>query len=582
MDRQAAQDLFLSRLRRRNLKDVDIDKEVPGLLKYALSYGFFTNPYTVQDLEEWRCLGTKLWELVLDDDKPARKWRKVWKVVHNELLLIQAEKRAAEEARAAHERNCEYTFSQDPAAPNPPAFSTVQVPAPSAPSLQPPSAPPEPSAPPIPPPPLNPFLDQEPVPGAESDLAEALAKERREAWAALAREGLATGDSDLLGAEQEMAGPAMTFPVIFTPNNQGGQTAQVSNLDWKMLAQLRATVGQYGVTSEPARQMLECMFNAQMLLPVDIKGITKLIYTPHQRLLFEARWREEAAQSAHLPRAQQDPLHGLTVDELLGQGQYARIEQQAALGPEKLREAIAVAKRAIDKIKSNAGVPLYMSIKQGRDEPLGSFVDKVLDSLSKVGVPDHSHDALLKQCILQNGNPTTRQLISSVPGDWQVQQLLEKAALLPSGFQAFLVDALQTIGQGLQQQAQTIGQGLQQQAEALQAHTASAHSQVMAAFAPLQAMTATSRPRVPTPGQAKCFLCGKLGHLRRDCAAPGIWCTKCQSNTHNTTACRKKSGPSGNWKASATSSRAGTQMAAAATPCDQPPPRASGWTWQPQ
>ncbi|NXK70937.1 GAK8 protein, partial [Sylvietta virens] len=475
MDRQAAQDLFLSLLRRRNLKNVDVDKEVPGLIKYGFSYGFFTNPHTVQDLDEWRKFGTKLWELVLGDDKPARKWGKVWKSVHDELLLIQAEKRAAEEARAAHEQNRDYTFSQDPAAPNPPFFTTVQVPAPSA-------------------------VGMGSFSGAAgtvtTDLwtsgqvsihaiyckgrgcqgsAQAASRSQSVPW-----EGLTTGDSDLLGAAQEMAGSAMAFPVIVTPNNQGGQTAQVTNLDWKMLAQLRATVGQYGVTSEPVRQMLEYMFSAQALLPVDIKGITKLIYTPHQRLLFEARWREEAAQSAHLPRAQQDPLHGLTEDELLGQGQYARIEQQAALGPEKLREAMAVAKRAIDKIKSTVGVPLYMGIKQGRDEPLGSFVDKVLDSLSKAGVPDDTHDALLKQCILQNGNSTTRQLISSVPGDWQVQQLLEKAALLPSGSQAFLVDALQTIGQGLQQQT-----------KALQAHTASAHSQVMAALAPLQAFTAT-------------------------------------------------------------------------------------------
>ncbi|NXX24091.1 GAK8 protein, partial [Podargus strigoides] len=537
----------------------------------------------VHELGEWRRLGDRLWELVLAEDKTAKKMSKLWKVVQNELLMCQAEKRAAEEVKSAQERNRAYDASWNasaPNAPNPPVFRTVTLPA------KIPSAPPaerakerdsgieEASPQQLPRTVLAtvPHESPEPVPGAESDLAEAVARERRELWAMLARQGLADGDGELV----EAATSSLAFPVVYTPI-EGGLSAEITNLDWKMLAQLRATVGQYGVTSEPVKQMIDYLFNVHVLLPSDIKGIARLIYTPHQSLLFYAHWQQEAIASVNIQRGQGDPLAGITIDELMGLGAYSRIEAQALSGPEKCREIMLVAKKAMDKVKAPGGIPIYMGIKQGRDEALGLFIDKVMEAITKAGVPEYMHAGLLKQCVLQNGNSTTKALVNSMPGSWGVPDLLEKAATIPTGQQAFLVNAIQKIGEGLQEQAKV----LQEQAKISQ-------NQVMAALAPLQAaaFTATSKPhpQATSGTRIKCFRCGNSGHLRRECVAVGVWCGKCQSNTHNSSACRRRSG---NPRSSASSSRAGTQVAAAITSkcpnnCNQPPAEASAWTWQPQ
>lgn len=139
MDRQAAYDLFTAFLRRRQFKGIDLDKDLSPLLQYATSLGLFVNPHSVHELGEWRKFGDKLWELVLDDDKIAKKMSKLWRAVHNELLMSQAEKRAVQGAQAAQQRNGDSGLEHF--VPPPSATSVVVLPAPAA-SGPCPSAPP--------------------------------------------------------------------------------------------------------------------------------------------------------------------------------------------------------------------------------------------------------------------------------------------------------------------------------------------------------------------------------------------------------------------------------------------------------
>ncbi|NWW37369.1 GAK8 protein, partial [Panurus biarmicus] len=442
MERQAAYDLFAAFFQKRQVKGIDLQKELPGLLAYGYAKGVFANPHTVHELTEWRKFGDLLWQATLDDDKTAKKLGKFWRVVHNELLQHQAEKRAAEQASAAHTKNRSYGAPQT--LPPPPPSTRLESELPCTPSALPAEPEPWPRAPP----PVVLQQGAEPIRGAESHLAEAIARERREAWAALAKDGLEKGDNDVVSAATQLA-----CPVTFQAQAGGGLLATITALDWKLLSQLRSTVSQFGVKSEPVRQMLDYIWNTQVLLPADCRGIAKLFFTQHQQLLFGAHWQSLVNECVTIQRQPGDPLYGVTVEELMGLGAFLRTEAQALIGPDKCREAMRLVRMAIDRVKERGGVPVYMGIKQGREESLGSFIDKAASAIERAGVPEYMRGALLKQCVLQNCNSATRNVINTLGANWTIEEALERMAQMPVGTQALLVDAIKKLGAGLEEQA---------------------------------------------------------------------------------------------------------------------------------
>uniref|UniRef100_A0A8U8ANU5 dUTPase-like domain-containing protein n=1 Tax=Geospiza parvula TaxID=87175 RepID=A0A8U8ANU5_GEOPR len=86
--------------------------------------------------------------------------------------------------------------------------------------------------------------------------------------------------------------------------------------------------------------MLDYIWGTQVLLPADCRGIVKLIFTQHQQLLFHAHWQALCQECVAVVRQPGDPLHGITLDELMGLGPFLHTEAQALIGPNKCQEAI--------------------------------------------------------------------------------------------------------------------------------------------------------------------------------------------------------------------------------------------------
>ncbi|NWZ30298.1 GAK8 protein, partial [Asarcornis scutulata] len=592
MERQAAYDLLKCFLEKRGTQGIDCKKDLPGLIAYGVAQGCFINPDTVFEQAEWRKFGDKLFDEVINDNKTAKKLLKPCKAVTNALAIHQAEQRVAAaaterlglpgKAGSVNPQQGEMEGAGD--CPLPPSVRTITLPSSESSLVLPPS----PAA--LPTPTHESGEMDEEIREQKSDRKNTSpftdsVQQRQRMWNQIANDALREGEHEIAA----QLGPE-TFPVIYSPPDaQGNVTINLVNLDWKLLTQLQSTVNDSGLKGEPTRQMLDYIWGTNILLPGDIHSIMKLILTQHQQLLFNAHWHAACQEAVAMMRAPGDPLHGVTLEELMGIGPYFRTEAQALLGPDKAKESMRTARKALDRIKGTGGIPSYMGIKQGREEPFGLFIDRVANTIQAAGVPDYLKGMILKQCAIQNSNPSTRTILASLPGTWTIEEGLERMAQVPVGPQAMIVEAVKQLGDSMKEQAQAV----KEQAQAVKEHVRSTQSQVLAALAPLQTAGSRSGGQVPPlsgqlPHRYRCYRCGALGHVRRYCKAGAIWCPNCQSNNHNEAACRRN--VPGNGRNSGKSRPATTQISAAytATPkgnlflSDQPREGASAWTWQQQ
>ncbi|KAM4784111.1 endogenous retrovirus group K member 8 Gag polyprotein-like isoform 1-T5 [Cyanocitta cristata] len=220
-------------------------------------------------------------------------------------------------------------------------------------------------------------------------------------------------------------GDPVAFPEIYQAVGDK-IVGEYSPVNWKLLTQLRGTVNESGLHSEPAKQMLNYIWGCGILCPEDIKTIVRMIMTPSQVMLWQAHWQRLCEASANTPRDPQDPLHGVTVEQLMGVGQFARVEIQVQVGPEKLLEAMRLARQAMSYVKTTSPQPSYLSIKQGRDESFSSFVDRVTNAIHNSDVQDFMKGPLLRQCVMENCNPFTRSIIVTLPADAPVELMLDR------------------------------------------------------------------------------------------------------------------------------------------------------------
>lgn len=242
-----------------------------------------------------------------------------------------------------------------------------------------------------------------------------------------------------------------------------------------------------------------------------------------------------------------------------------------------------LARRALDRIKEPGGIPSYMGIKQGKDEPFGLFIDRVANAIQAAGVPDYLKGTILKQCAIQNCNPSTRSILATLPGTWTIEEGLERMSQVPVGPQAMLVEAVKQLGDSMKEQAQALRENVQQN-----------QKQVLAALAPLRTPGTYFNCR-ESASSRRCFRCGVTGHIKRECKAEKVWCQKCRRDTHDTGVCNYKllgNGRSSGRGRPATTQKAAFMTAVGAAPAptstmnpftsDQPPEGALDWIWQQQ
>ncbi|XP_009996153.1 PREDICTED: endogenous retrovirus group K member 9 Gag polyprotein-like [Chaetura pelagica] len=488
-------------------------------------------------------MGDALWLLVSDKDKTAKKMSCHCRAIMNCLHQYQAEKDIAALA-ALHLEGKTNNTGTSPSLdagkitlggdnlPQAPVFTYVPVPprggvVPSAPS-------PQVAAPPLAPPRSGDNEEGLPAcPAAELEEEAAryhsnnngmsgkgspqphLPVKGRIDWLSVMGEALQAGDWEvvaLLQERQEESQMLKTFPVPYVPDGQGNQVAHIIPLDWNLLMLLRKTVNESGLHGEPTKLVLNYIWGSGLLLQEDIKNIFKMIMTPSQSFLWQAHWQAVCQESVYVQRVQGDPLYGVILEQLMGVGQFSTPERQAMLGADVIKEAMRLARLALSRVRTDRpNQPSYMSIKQGLQESFSSFVDKITAAIDRAGVPPYVHRALLKECLIQNCNPRTKDILVTLPANAGVEEMLERMSRVPSGTQARLVEAIKDLTLALKD------------------------GQALALLRP------RGRPTTKQSPNTVCYRCGQQGHIRKQCRVQ-VWCENCKLNSHSTMACRRKPG----------------------------------------
>ncbi|XP_057240707.1 uncharacterized protein LOC130584625 isoform X2 [Malurus melanocephalus] len=287
MERQAAHSLICF-LEKRQIRGINLYKEIQELINYAQNQGCFRDPATVFKAAEWRKFSDKIWDALSGDNGTAERMGRLYTVVMSELVRYWDKRKAACQINTVQGGNLETTSSYS-GCPLPPTACSISLPPSADPGTKGPNPVPGegrptwPSTPSMlppawPPPCCGGGAGSDPAEGTargglggprpEGDPARVVTRKRRDMWAAIAQECVSCGDAEGLEAVKDLA-----CPVVFNPTPQGEIDATITALDWKIFAQLRATVSQYGVTSEPVKQMLDNLWGTQLLLPADCKGL---------------------------------------------------------------------------------------------------------------------------------------------------------------------------------------------------------------------------------------------------------------------------------------------------------------------
>lgn len=224
-------------------------------------------------------------------------------------------------------------------------------------------------------------------------------------------------------AEGETAvAAALVCPVIV--QNQGPSEWQP--LQWDLVKELRKTIIKHGLTLPFAQSLLQNVMRGHLLTPFDVRSLADLIFTPSQKLLWQAYWRDlcNAASLDNLGRQPGDLLVGVGIAELMGEAPIATPQLQARLAPEILRQSADLAFQAMLKVPdTRKAVKSSTSIKQDATEPYMQFIDRLQEAIQKQVEHLEAEEALMFKSAVENASEDCKKLLQLLRNPTHVEMI---------------------------------------------------------------------------------------------------------------------------------------------------------------
>ncbi|XP_058441272.1 igE-binding protein-like [Marmota monax] len=280
--------------------------------------------------------------------------------------------------------------------------------------------------------------------------------------------------------------PETRSQILTCPVFEAGGQRFYQVLNFKSVKQLKEAVTTYGPQAPFTVSMVESINNLNMT-PADWANMCKAVLNGGQYLLWKVANEEFCKETARRNAAAGYPQRNL--DMLLGKGPYEDQQQQIAYDPGVYAQIAADAIKAWKTLQGHGGLQGQLSkIIQGANEPYAEFVDRLIQTATRVFGNTEQAMPLLKHLAYEQANRWCRDIIRP----WKHEDLNTYIKLC----------------RDINEQEQVVAAAVKQ---ALDARDINEQGQIVAA-AVKQALDA--RPRT-------CYNCEQTGHFKRNCPIGG-------------------------------------------------------------
>lgn len=197
------------------------------------------------------------------------------------------------------------------------------------------------------------------------------------------------------------------FPI---PYNRGWLVHD--NFPFSIIKELQASIHENGIASPFTKGIIEGIADSYHLTPWDWKLLVKTVLRTQEYVLWHEEFRHYLEIQARYNKAIDIPI---TLDMLLGQGSYAKLQNQLRLETTAYIQISRAAVRAWAQVPNHTSpAGSFTSVLQGASETYQQFVDRLQKALDRQVDDSEAKHILMLNLAYENANIDCKNMLEAI------------------------------------------------------------------------------------------------------------------------------------------------------------------------